>query len=107
MIHRTRSARNRDLALTTLIDLLVQIIFVFTLILISADVMGSESREPGWERAEPKMVTPLICERVSNPSTNSPMMRKIRQESLAAKSSIGSRGSKLYSFNTFRPVHHR
>ena len=52
MIHRTRSARNRDLALTTLIDLLVQIIFVFTLILISADVMGSESREPGWVAPE-------------------------------------------------------
>ena len=52
MIHRSRSARNRDLALTTLIDLLVQIIFVFTLILISADVMGSETREPGWVTPE-------------------------------------------------------
>lgn len=47
-MHRNRSARNRDIALTTLIDLLVQIIFVFTLILIAADVMGSESRERGW-----------------------------------------------------------
>ena len=45
---RNRSARNRDIALTTLIDLLVQIIFVFTLILIAADVMGSESRTRGW-----------------------------------------------------------
>lgn len=47
-MHRNRSARNRDIALTTLIDLLVQIIFVFTLILIAADVMGSESRTRGW-----------------------------------------------------------
>jgi hypothetical protein len=47
-MHRNRSARNRDIALTTLIDLLVQIIFVFTLVLIAADVMGSESRERGW-----------------------------------------------------------
>jgi hypothetical protein len=43
---------HRDIALTTLIDLLVQIIFVFTLILISADVMGNESPEPGWVTPE-------------------------------------------------------
>src|SRR5262249_49497967 len=42
----------RDIALTTLIDLLVQIIFVFALILISADVMGNESHEPGWVTPE-------------------------------------------------------
>jgi hypothetical protein len=47
-MQRNRAARNRDIALTTLIDLLVQIIFVFTLILISAEVMEGESREPGW-----------------------------------------------------------
>jgi hypothetical protein len=47
-MQRSRSARNRDIALTTLIDLLVQIIFVFTLILVSADVMEGDSREPGW-----------------------------------------------------------
>jgi len=52
VIRRTRLARNRDIALTTLIDLLVQIIFVFALILISADVMGNESREPGWVTPE-------------------------------------------------------
>ena len=52
MIRRNRLARNRDIALTTLIDLLVQIIFVFTLILISADVMGNESHEPGWVTPE-------------------------------------------------------
>ena len=49
---RNRLARNRDIALTTLIDLLVQIIFVFTLILISADVMGNESHEQGWVTPE-------------------------------------------------------
>ena len=52
MIRRSRLARNRDIALTTLIDLLVQIIFVFALILISADVMGNESRERGWVTPE-------------------------------------------------------
>jgi hypothetical protein len=52
VIRRNRLARNRDIALTTLIDLLVQIIFVFTLILISADVMGNESHEPGWVTPE-------------------------------------------------------
>src|SRR5205807_6513 len=49
---RNRLARNRDISLTTLIDLLVQIIFVFTLILISADVMGNESHEQGWVTPE-------------------------------------------------------
>ena len=52
MIRRNRLARNRDIALTTLIDLLVQIIFVFALILISADVMGNESHERGWATPE-------------------------------------------------------
>ena len=51
MIGRHRP-NHRDIALTTLIDLLVQIIFVFTLILISADVMGNESPEPGWVTPE-------------------------------------------------------
>ena len=32
MIQRSRVARNRDIALTMLIDLLVQVIFVFTLV---------------------------------------------------------------------------
>lgn len=48
MIRRTRPAGERDIALTTLIDLLVQIIFVFTLILISADAMEGEPLERGW-----------------------------------------------------------
>ena len=52
MIRRRRPAQNRDVALTTLIDLLVQIIFVLALILVSADVMGSESRERGWVTPE-------------------------------------------------------
>jgi hypothetical protein len=52
VIGRSRLARNRDIALTTLIDLLVQIIFVFTLVLISADVMGNESPERGWVTPE-------------------------------------------------------
>lgn len=52
MIARTRSARNRDIALTTLIDLLVQVIFVLTLILISADVMEGDPRERGWVTPE-------------------------------------------------------
>src|SRR5947208_13965483 len=57
---------------------------------------------PGCVRAEPKTATPLIWESVSKPSTNSPMMRKIRQVSFTAKSSIGSRrGSKLYSLSRF------
>src|SRR5437899_7258192 len=61
---------------------------------------------PGSLRAEPKMATPFTVESVSKPSTNSPMMRKIRQVSLTAKSSMGSRrgGSKLRSFSEFRPV---
>ena len=52
MIRRKRLAQNRDVALTTLIDLLVQVIFVLALILVSADVMGSESRERGWVTPE-------------------------------------------------------
>ena len=52
MIRRNRLARNRDIALTTLIDLLVQIIFVFALILVSVDVMGNESHEQGWVTPE-------------------------------------------------------
>jgi hypothetical protein len=49
---RHRLAQNRDVTLTTLIDLLVQIIFVLALILVSADVMGNESRERGWVTPE-------------------------------------------------------
>jgi len=52
VIRRNRLARNRDITLTTLIDLLVQIIFVFALILMSVDVMGSESHERGWVTPE-------------------------------------------------------
>jgi hypothetical protein len=49
MIGRGRLGRNRDIALTTLIDLLVQVIFVFTLILISADAIeSSDPKERGW-----------------------------------------------------------
>jgi hypothetical protein len=51
-MQRNRSARNRDIALTTLIDLLVQIIFVLALILISVDVMEGESHERGWVTPE-------------------------------------------------------
>jgi hypothetical protein len=49
---RHRLAQNRDVTLTTLIDLLVQVIFVLALILVSADVMGNESRERGWVTPE-------------------------------------------------------
>ena len=52
MIGKSRHARNRDIALTTLIDLLVQIIFVFALILVSVDAVGNESRESGWVTPE-------------------------------------------------------
>ena len=52
MIRRHRFAQNRDVALTTLIDLLVQVIFVLALILVSADVMGDEPRERGWVTPE-------------------------------------------------------
>ena len=52
MLRRNRLAQNRDVTLTTLIDLLVQIIFVLALILVSADVMGNEPRERGWVTPE-------------------------------------------------------
>jgi hypothetical protein len=52
VIGKSRLARNRDIALTTLIDLLVQIIFVFALILVSVDAIGNESREQGWVTPE-------------------------------------------------------
>lgn len=44
--------RNRDIALTTLIDLLVQVIFVFTLILISAGAIEGDPKERGWVTPE-------------------------------------------------------
>jgi len=43
-----RLARNRDIALTTLIDLLVQVVFVFTLILVSAEVIEGDPKDRGW-----------------------------------------------------------
>ena len=52
MSQRRRLGQHRDVALTTLIDLLVQVIFVLALILVSADVMGTESRERGWVTPE-------------------------------------------------------
>jgi hypothetical protein len=49
VIGKGRLGRNRDIALTTLIDLLVQVIFVFTLILISADAIENiDPAERGW-----------------------------------------------------------
>ena len=48
MIARRRAARNRDVALTTLIDLLVQVIFVFTLILVSAEAIEGDPKDRGW-----------------------------------------------------------
>ena len=48
----SRLGRNRDITLTTLIDLLVQVIFVFTLILISADAMEGDPKERGWVTPE-------------------------------------------------------
>ena len=48
MIQRSGAGRNREVALTTLIDLLVQVIFVFTLILISAEVIEGDPKERGW-----------------------------------------------------------
>src|SRR5262245_26834530 len=47
-MERNRTTRNRDIALTTLIDLLVQVIFVFTLILISANAIEGDPQERGW-----------------------------------------------------------
>lgn len=44
---RSRLTRNRDLALTTLIDLLVQVVFVFTLILVSAEAIEGDPRDRG------------------------------------------------------------
>lgn len=46
------SGRNRDIALTTLIDLLVQMIFVFTLILASADAVETDPSARGWVTPE-------------------------------------------------------
>jgi hypothetical protein len=48
VMQRNRATRNRDIALTTLIDLLVQVIFVFTLILISANAIEGDPQERGW-----------------------------------------------------------
>ena len=48
MTRPSPGARHRDVALTTLIDLLVQIVFVFTLILIAADAMDGDPGERGW-----------------------------------------------------------
>jgi hypothetical protein len=48
MRQKSGPAQNRDVALTTLIDLLVQVIFVFTLILISADAIEGDPKERGW-----------------------------------------------------------
>ena len=48
MIEKRRLGQNRDIALTTLIDLLVQVIFVFTLILISTEVIETDPKERGW-----------------------------------------------------------
>lgn len=45
--------RNRDVALTTLIDLLVQVVFVFTLLLIASEVIEVGSKEKVWVSAEP------------------------------------------------------
>ena len=52
MIQTGRSGRNRDIALTTLIDLLVQVIFVFTLILASADAVETDPSARGWVTPE-------------------------------------------------------
>jgi hypothetical protein len=52
MMQRNKLARNRDIALTTLIDLLVQIIFVFTLILISAEAIEGDPKDRGWVTPE-------------------------------------------------------
>lgn len=43
--------RNRDVALTTLIDLLVQVVFVFTLLLVASDVIDNPT-ERVWVPAE-------------------------------------------------------
>ena len=48
---RDRQTRNREVALTTLIDLLVQVVFVFTLLLIASEVIGPNERV--WVSAEP------------------------------------------------------
>ena len=47
-----RLARNRDITLTTLIDLLVQVVFVFTLILVSADAIEGDPKDRGWVTPE-------------------------------------------------------
>jgi hypothetical protein len=48
----SRPGRDRDVALTTLIDLLVQVIFVFTLILISAEAIEGDPKDRGWVTPE-------------------------------------------------------
>jgi hypothetical protein len=44
----SRLSRHRDITLTTLIDLLVQVVFVFTLILVSAEVIEGDPKDRGW-----------------------------------------------------------
>lgn len=47
-----RRTGNREVALTTLIDLLVQVIFVFTLILIASEGIEGAPKERGWVTPE-------------------------------------------------------
>lgn len=49
---RDSRTRNRDVALTTLIDLLVQVVFVFTLVLIASEAIEGGPKERGWVSPE-------------------------------------------------------
>jgi len=49
---RDSRTRNRDVALTTLIDLLVQVVFVFTLVLIASEAIEGGPEERGWVSPE-------------------------------------------------------
>ena len=48
MTPRRGPGRHRDIALTTLIDLLVQVVFVFTIILVSAEAIEGDPKDRGW-----------------------------------------------------------
>jgi len=83
VIRRSRLAQNRDVALTTLIDLLVQVIFVLALIVVATDVTRTEPRERGW--VTPEVWKTLISIFDVDPRT----LRDVPAQVAAIKSTYG------------------
>src|SRR3989338_4585933 len=48
MVLGPKRSRNRDIALATLVELLVQIVFVFTLVLVVSEAIEGPPEERGW-----------------------------------------------------------